>query len=371
MSASDIPLVKEVGRVPSMTVPLDREQELRFQRHMEETIMVDLHEHPMVFPEDLTRFVEYLREGKCQWGFEAVKHGGWTAVATANCLRGFLNTHEVSYISFEGLLEEIGEMLADVGAEKDVIKVTTAAEIESAKQQGKTGFLPTVEHLAIGYELDRLDLLHSLGIRIAGLTYNRRNYIGDGCFERVDGGLSGFGIEVVSRMNSLGMVVDISHASYKTAMDAIEFSEAPVSFSHSAAKALWQAGRTKKDDELIACAEKGGVIGIIGVANTLSQEPHQDINVALNHYDYMVNLVGVDHVAIGSDVLVGDHVGFHKVMMGKDVRRGFPADYLDGLESPADGKNIIRGLISRGYSDEDVSKIAGKNALAFFRRVMG
>ena len=69
MSASDIPLVKEIGRVPSMTVPLDREQELRFQRHMEETIMVDLHEHPMVFPEDLTRFVEYLREGKCQWGF--------------------------------------------------------------------------------------------------------------------------------------------------------------------------------------------------------------------------------------------------------------------------------------------------------------
>ena len=107
------------------------------------------------------------------------------------------------------------------------------------------------------------------------------------------------------------------------------------------------------------------------MANTLSQEPHQDINVALDHYDYMVNLVGADHVAIGSDVLVGDHVGFHKVMMKHDVRREFPAPYLDGLESPADGKNIIRGLISRGYSDEDVSKIAGRNALAFFRRVMG
>ena len=98
MTPSDIPLAKEISRVPSMTVPLDKEQEVRFQRLMEEIIMIDLHQHPMVFPEDMTRFVEYVREGKCRWGYRAVRHGGWTAVATANCLRGFLNTPEMSFL---------------------------------------------------------------------------------------------------------------------------------------------------------------------------------------------------------------------------------------------------------------------------------
>ena len=232
------------------------------------------------------------------------------------------------------------------------------------------GFLPTVEHLAIGYELDRVDLLHALGIRIAGLTYNKRNYIGDGLNERIDGGMSEFGIEVVRRMNELGMAIDLSHASFQTAMDAIEFSEAPVAFSHNAAYALRPTQRTRKDEELTACAKKGGIIAIMGVANLLSDDPRQDISCVLDHYDYMVSLVGVDHVAIGTDTLVGDHVGFHRVVIGRDVQRALPAPYLDGLESPADGKNIIRGLIARGHSDEDVSKIAGGNALAFLRRVM-
>ena len=89
----------------------------------------------------------------------------------------------------------------------------------------------------------------------------------------------------------------------------------------------------------------------------------------LDHYDYMVNLVGVDHVAIGTDTSIGDSVGVGESVMGRPGPT--PARYMNGLESPADGKNIIRGLIARGYSDEDVRKIAGENALALFRWVMG
>ena len=103
--------------------------------------------------------------------------------------------------------------------------------------------------------------------------------------------------------------------------------------------------------------------------NSLSDEPDQDINCVLDHYDYMVKLVGIDHVAIGTDTLIGDHVAFHKKMLGS-LMRDFPSPYLDGLESPADGKNLIRGFISRGYSDEDVRKLAGENALSYLRRVM-
>ena len=130
-----------------------------------------------------------------------------------------------------------------------------------------------------------------------------------------------------------------------------------------------QARRLRKDDELLACARNGGVIGITAVPNRLSNDPRQTIECVLDHYDYMVNLVGVDHVAIGTDTSIGDMVGVGRVVMGRTGPT--PAPYLDGLESPADGNNIIRGLISRGYSDEDIVKIAGGNVLAFFRRIMG
>ena len=366
-------LVSQVGRVPSMTVPLDAGQESRFQRLMEESIMIDLHQHPMVLPEDFSQYFEYLRSDSYVWGYDAVRAGGFTAVGTANVFRGMLHTSEMSFIRFSDLLDEISMMISDISRHDDVLHVGSAAEIESAKQQDKVGFLPTVEHLAIGNELNRVDVLYNAGIRLAGLTYSRKAYIGDGIFERNDGGLSEFGVEVVQRMNDLGMVVDVSHASFRTAMDAIEASDTPVTFSHDGSYTLasdsLQARRLRKDEELVACANKGGVIGITAVPNRLSNDPEQSIECVLDHYDYMVKLVGVDHVAIGTDTSIGDMVGVGRVVMGRTGPT--PAPYLNGLESPADGKNIIRGLMARGYSDEDVGKIAGGNVLAFFRRIMG
>jgi membrane dipeptidase len=371
MPANDIPLAKEIDRVPSVTVPLDSGQERRYQRLMDEIIMVDVHQHPMVLPDNLGQFTEYLRSNNYRWGYQAVKTGGWTAVATANFFRGLVNTPELSFVAFQDVLTEVGLMLADVSQQRDVLKVTSAHEIESARQQGKVGFFPTLEYLAIGNELNRVDVLYSMGIRLAGLTYNRKNYIGDGLYERNDGGLSEFGIAVVRRMNDLGMAIDLSHASFQTAMDAIQFSQAPVAFSHNAAYTLRPTQRCRKDEELLACARKGGLIAITAVPNSLSDDPEQDIECVLEHYDYMVKLVGVDQVAIGTDTTIGDHVDFHRKIMGRNGPGQLPAPYLNGLESPADGKNIIRGPINQGYSDADIKKIAGGNALSFFRRVMG
>jgi membrane dipeptidase len=369
MPGNAFPLAKQIGRVPSMTVPLDATQEQRFQRLMEEIVMVDLHQHPLVWPESTEHFVEYLRHGDYQWGYQAAKHGGWAAVATANVFRGMLHSPDISYIAFADLVDEIGMMLADLSQHPEALKVTSADAIVNARQQGKVGILPTVEHLAIGESLQHVDVLYALGVRIAGLTYNRQNAIGCGLQERHDPGLSDFGIAVVRRMNDLGMAVDVSHAGFRTAMDASQHSQVPIIYSHNAAHTLRPTWRTRKDEELVACARKGGLIAITAVPNSLSDDPRQNITCVLDHYDYMVRLVGADHVAIGTDTLVGDHVGFHHTMMGAD-RATLPAPYLDGLESPADGKNIIRGLIARGHSDAHIKKIAGGNALNFLRRVM-
>jgi membrane dipeptidase len=367
-------LVKQVDRVPSMVVPLDREQEARFQRLLEEIVMIDLHEHTMVLPEDLTYFDEYLRRGDYEWGYDAVRHGGWTAVCTANGFRGMAFTPDLSQSAFTHLVEELALMVNDIDRHRDtVMKVLNADDILRAKADGKIGFMPTVEHLALGPSLHQVDVLYALGVRLAGITYARKTYVGDGLNERTDCGLSEFGIEVVHRMNDLGMAVDVSHAGRQTAKDAIEHSRAPIVFSHNASYTLRPNRRTRTDDELLACAQKGGLIAITAVPNSLSDDPRQDITCVLDHYDYMVKLVGVDHVGIGTDTLIGDHVGFHGLMdrANPDAPRpSRPAPYLSGLESPADGTNIIRGLISRGHSDAAITKIAGANALAYFRRVL-
>jgi membrane dipeptidase len=274
-----------------------------------------------------------------------------------------LNAEDMSFIRFEDLLDEIGLMLSDVGRNDEVVKVSNSDEIEAAKQQGKVGILPTVEHLAIGNELQHVDVLYNAGIRLAGMTYRRKSYIGDGHLERNDGGLSLFGIEVIQRMNELGMVVDLSHASFRTAMDAIEFSEAPVAFSHDGSYTLglkqgggeYAAGRLRRDEELLACAKKGGIIGVTVQPSVISSWGSElSLDLLLDHYDYMVKLLGIDHVAIGTDSSI-------------DVRT---SGFVRGVDSPAEGKNIIRGLITRGYSDDDILKITGGNALTFFRRVM-
>jgi len=376
MTTTDMRLTKQVGRVDSMVVPLDREQQTRFERLMDTITMVDMHEHPMVLTDDVNDLHTYFRSHTYEWAYEAVRHGGWTAVGTANGLSCSANSSDGSFSRFEDLLEEVALMQADLTKNaSDVLRITSAADVLNARQRGAIAFLPTVEHLALGHELHRVDVLYGVGVRLAGLTYMRKTYVGDGQNERTDCGLSELGIEVVRRMNDLGMVIDLSHAGSRTALEAIEHSQAPVVFSHNAAHAIWPTARTRCDKDFVACADKGGLVCVTAVPNSLSNDPHQNINCVLDHYDYLVKLVGVDHVGIGTDTLVGDHVGFHKLGASRRAASGlpstFPAEYLNGLESPADGKNIIRGLIARGYSDEDIARIAGLNAIDLLRRTIG
>jgi membrane dipeptidase len=355
-----------------MRVPLDQAQELRFQRLMDDLVLIDVHQHPMVLAADANEMPAYFRGNVYEWGFDAVKAGGWTAVATANLLSCLGKEPDASFSRFGDLIDEVGMMLADIHKRCDeVVKISRAQDILDARQAHKIGFLPTLEHLSIGHELHRVDVLHGIGVRLAGLTYMRKSYIGDGQYERTDCGLSEFGVEVVRRMNDIGMIIDLSHAGSRTALETIELSAAPVVFSHNAAAAIRPTRRSRSDQELLACAAKGGLCCVTAVPNSLSDDPHQDIDCVLDHYDYFVKLVGVDHVGIGTDTQVGDHVGFHRVLLGRNAPDSLPAPYLDGLESPADGFNIIRGLIARGYDDVSIRKIAGQNALDLIRRTIG
>jgi membrane dipeptidase len=267
-------MAAQVGRVPSMVVPLDREQALRFERLMDSLVMIDVHQHVQVLAERMDDLLDYFRSREYAWGYDAVRAGGWTAVCTANVLSTVGFALDMSYVAFSDLMNEIALMLADMARQGDgVVKIGRADDILAAKQRGAIGFLSTVEHLAMGADLHRVDVLYGLGVRLAGLTYSRRAITGDGQFERTDCGLSDLGIAAVERMNDLGMVVDLSHAGTRTALEAIERSRVPVAFSHNAARAIWPTPRTRGDEELVACADKGGLICITAVPNSLSDAP--------------------------------------------------------------------------------------------------
>src|SRR5215217_5299748 len=221
-------LAAQVGRVPSMVVPLDQEQERRFERLMDDLLMIDMHQHVQVLPEPVGDLFEYARGRQYAWGYDAARAGGWSTVTTANGLTTIGFTAEMSFVDFDDLATEVALMLADVAHQGDaVVTVSRAADILATKQRGALGWLPTVEHLAMGAHLHNVDTLYGLGVRLGGLTYTRKTYTGDGQMERGDGGISELGIAAIERMNDLGMIVDLSHANARTALEAIERSKVP------------------------------------------------------------------------------------------------------------------------------------------------
>jgi membrane dipeptidase len=369
MPTTTVRLAKQIERVPHVLVPLDGEQERRLKRLQEKLVLIDLHQHPFVFPEDVADLDRYFREKDYVWAFEAAIHGGWTAVTTANGITGLGSRADVTGIEFGDLTDEIGLMLRDVAKDRRVALALDADGVTSAKQSGRLAIVPSVEHLAIGNQLHRVDVLYGLGIRIAGLLHARKNSIGDGQMERTDAGLSELGVDVVDRMNDLGMLIDLSHVGARTAHETIEHSRAPVIFSHNAAHAVFAWRRNRPDNDFVACAAKGGLACVMAVPNIISHDAKQTVGHVLDHVDYLIKLVGADHVAIGTDILVGDHVALHRKLFAVG-KANLPAPYLEGLESPAEGMNIVRGLITRGHSDATILKVAGANAMRVLRSVL-
>ena len=274
-------------------------------------------------------------------------------------------------------METLGRYRLQIEKHPDFMLAFHAQDFVRAKESGKQAVMFGLEPQSFGRDLDRVAIAYGLGIRVALLTLNTRNYVGDGCGERANAGLSYLGLELVERMNELGMLIDLSHCGTQTTLDAIEASSNPVVCNHIGARALYpQLKRLKTDEELLALANKGGVAGISAIPNQLSQHAEQGIEDMLNHIDYIVNLIGIDHVAIGTDILFGDQVEVHrqtdKTLLKLDsYGQELNAPYMYGIESTEEWPNVTRGLVSRGYSDDQIRKIIGGNALRILQEVVG
>ena len=260
------------------------------------------------------------------------------------------------------------------------LQAFTVADIQRAKAEGKHALIFGLQGAdPVETNLEYLRVLFTLGLRIMNLVYNRRNALGDGCSEPENRGLTAFGRTVVFEANRLGVLLDGSHSGERTTLDAASITEMPFVFSHSNPKRLCPSPRNITDDQIKAAAATGGLVGIVPhsmfLYRTRGERP--TLEVMLEHVEYVAGLVGVDHVALGTDLPWGGYSLNELAFRAKfeatnpNAWAGYTAEtkYCEGFATIAEYPNFTRGLVSRGFSDEDVRKIVGGNWLRVFEAV--
>lgn len=251
----------------------------------------------------------------------------------------------------------------------DYMLINTVADIETAQQTGKLGVTFDIEGAnALNHQLGMIETYYNLGVRWMLMAYNQNNAVGGGCQDD-DPGLSDFGKEVLDEMTRIGMVICCSHTGKRTTLEVMAYTDQPVIFSHSNPNAMCKHKRNIDDDVIKSCAESGGVIGLNGIGLFLGNNEATVENI-VRHIDYVVQLVGPDHVGIGLDYVFDQQEVIDFVKENPHI---FPPEdgYADGINmiAPPAIPHIIQSLLDLGYKDEEVKKIMGKNHLRIAQQI--
>ncbi|GGK51435.1 dipeptidase [Nocardia camponoti] len=230
----------------------------------------------------------------------------------------------------------------------------------------------------LGGNLDNVEMFYDLGVRSLLPSYNHANAAGCGCLDTNDTGLTGYGKELVRRLNEVGMFADGSHCSQRTGLDIAAVTSVPMIYSHSNFAGLWAHPRNITDDQARACAETGGVIGINGVGIFLGQNAPgaraERVAAMADHIRYGVDLVGIDHIGVGSDYSFdGDEfnaeIAANPGAFSDDYTKYGPLQWVspEDLLGESGVPSLSDELAKRGFSEQDQAAIFGGN----FRRVAG
>ena len=244
-----------------------------------------------------------------------------------------------------------------------MVLVKSVADIRQTKKEGKLALAFNLQETnPLEGEVDFVRTYYDLGVRHMLMAYNQKNRVGDGCAERTDAGLSRFSVRVVEEMNRVGMLVDGSHSGYRTTMDAMEVSTGPFIFSHCLAHAIHPHYRNIRDDQIVACARTGGVIGVNGVSAFLV-DANASSEAVVRHIDHIVDLVGPEHIGIGLDYVrdterLGAWARTNADMWPPNA--GKPLGEIV-FAQPEQLLEVTDLLLSRQYSEAEVRGILGEN----------
>lgn len=202
---------------------------------------------------------------------------------------------------------------------------------------------------ALGGEMEMLRLMHRMGLRSLGLTWNHRNLLADGVMEGDPGtGLSNLGRKMVKELYRLGMVLDLAHAAPRSFYDALEIYPKPVMISHANSRSIWDHQRNLSDDQLRALAHNNGIIGLTLVSDFVARMP-ASIDDFLDHMVYISELIGVSHVALGSDFDGASNL------------------VMPGIQAYCGWESL---LSKRGFTSSEQEMVLGGNATRFFKTIL-
>lgn len=287
--------------------------------------------------------------------------------------------------SWRALTNDLTNLGAIVNENADDLTLCLSArDLHAAKSAGKIGLMPGVQNAQfLERDIDRLAKAYDMGLRIVLLTYNRTNYVGSGCMEDPSSqfGLTRFGEEVVGALNDANMLVDTGHCSSPTLMAAVEISEKPIACSHSGLRSMVDQPRSHTDEAVRLLADHGGVFGVISTPGALNCKDRCTVHDYLDNIEHAINLAGTDHVGIGTDFVLAssleqildgpDWSAKEREMVGVSVSVWPWSDGHEGMENSSGYPNLTRGLVGRGYSDQDIAKIMGGNWLRLIAETIG
>lgn len=259
-----------------------------------------------------------------------------------------------------------------------IMPIQTTADLQTAKDSGKVGIIFGFQNCSpIGDDYALVEIFYQLNVRIMQLTYNNQSLCGSGCYEQVDGGITRFGRVVIEEMNRTGMIIDMSHSGDRSTLEAIRHSQKPITISHANPTFFHPARRNKSDKVLRALAESGGVLGFSLYPLHLAHGS----NCSQAEFCAMVaqtaELMGIDHIAIGTDFCVNQPVSvLHWMRNGRWAKE---TDFGEGnadapswprqpdwIRNAADFGNITQGLLDIGFHDSEVAQIMGGNWCRLF-----
>ena len=284
---------------------------------------------------------------------------------------------------FEGSLRNIALWQGETDLYPTLLSIVRRhSDIEKAKRDKTLGLILGFQNTdMIDRDISRVDMFYRLGIRIIQLTYNDRNLVGDGCLEPGNAGLSAFGRQVVDRMNTLGIAVDLSHCGTQTTADGIAASKKPPLITHSGCREVYRHPRSKEDRELKAMADKGGVVGIYFMPFIGPGPGAPTTEMLMRQIDHAIKVCGVDHVGIGSDLSTtpidetAEYLREHKAFVDGRVARGISAPdemrplFIPELNHSRRLEGVVRGLRQRNHATAVIEKIIGGNFHRVFKEI--
>tara|TARA_B110000285_G_scaffold234881_1_gene313501 strand:- start:3042 stop:4019 length:978 start_codon:yes stop_codon:yes gene_type:complete len=239
----------------------------------------------------------------------------------------------------------------------------TFADIDQAKRSARLAISFDIEGMnALGGDINMVEIYHTLGVRQMLFAYNLSNAAAGGCHD-ADIALTPFGIDILAEMNRVGMIVDASHTSYYTSMDLIERSTTPVVFSHSNPASVWQHQRNITDEQIIACASKGGVIGLNGLAIFVGDNDTSTESL-LHHLLTLIDLAGPAHVGLGFDYTPDVTVDIGAILRARPDYWPAGQQYDTrniGHSGPSTIPHLVEGMQVRGFSAAEIEGILGGN----------